>query len=538
MKKVLLYLNTIRYLRFPQIFYKIFYKFPRIYSYKAAKIDLNKPQDNWFVFKNNKKKELIDNKNILLLNQQGQIDDWKAINKSLLWRYHINYFDYASDDLSHEESQIVGSYIRKWIKTNIDFNDSPWDPYPTSLRIINWIKFALNGNDISQTIINSIAHQASHLSKNIEYHLYGNHLFRNGKALCFAGLFIEGKESKKWLKAGVKILEKEIKEQILDDGGNFELSPMYHSNMIEDALDLINLNLAYKNSNLDLITEDLVNIVPKLLNWLDKMCHPDKDISFFNDSSFNIALSYEQLLRYSSSLGIKITPENKFGTFHLEDSGYAITRNKNINLICDLGSIGPDYMTGHSHADCLSFELSIKDKRVFVNSGISEYENSEKRINQRKTQAHNTISINELDSSEVWQSFKVARRAYPKSVEVEDNLIVASHDGYKRNFKNITHSRKWVVTQDSINIEDMVMGNFKSAEAFFHIHPNIIIKQPNPESADLISDNNLICTILCPDHIIKIKDSLWFPEFGKELLNKTLCVELNANKLESSIKLS
>ena len=117
MKKVLLYFNTIRYLRFSQIFYRIFYKFPRIHSYKTINTNLNKPKNNWFVFKNNKKKELIDNKDILLLNQQGQIDDWKAINKSLLWRYHINYFDYASDDLSHEESQIVGSYIRKWIKT-------------------------------------------------------------------------------------------------------------------------------------------------------------------------------------------------------------------------------------------------------------------------------------------------------------------------------------------------------------------------------------------------------------------------------------
>ena len=57
---------------------------------------------------------------------------------------------------------------------------------------------------------------------------YWNHLFANAKALIFAGLFFDDDESEKWLNTGLNILAREMDEQILSDGGHFELSPMYH----------------------------------------------------------------------------------------------------------------------------------------------------------------------------------------------------------------------------------------------------------------------------------------------------------------------
>ena len=45
---------------------------------------------------------------------------------------------------------------------------------------------------------------------------------------------------KKWLKKGLKIYQQQVNEQILDDGAHFELSPMYHSIILEDMLDIIN----------------------------------------------------------------------------------------------------------------------------------------------------------------------------------------------------------------------------------------------------------------------------------------------------------
>ena len=52
---------------------------------------------------------------------------------------------------------------------------------------------------------------------------------------------VDDKNSKTWLKKGLKILNDELHEQVLGDGGHFELSPMYHSIILEDILDILHL---------------------------------------------------------------------------------------------------------------------------------------------------------------------------------------------------------------------------------------------------------------------------------------------------------
>ena len=42
----------------------------------------------------------------------------------------------------------------------------------------------------------------------------GNHLFKNGKALMFMGIFFDGLEAKKWLEKGLKIVGGELDEQV------------------------------------------------------------------------------------------------------------------------------------------------------------------------------------------------------------------------------------------------------------------------------------------------------------------------------------
>ena len=79
--------------------------------------------------------------------------------------------------------------------------------------------------------------------------------------------------------------------------------------------------------------------------------------------------------------------------------------DRNSKLIFDAAAIGPDYIPGHAHADTLSFEMSICDQRVFVNSGTSEYGLSSRRLNQRKTFSHNTVEVDGKDSSLVWSGF-------------------------------------------------------------------------------------------------------------------------------------
>ena len=54
-----------------------------------------------------------------------------------------------------------------------------------SLRIVNWVKWLIS-NKINNKKINEVLfEQGKYLSKRIEYHLGGNHLISNAKAMIF-----------------------------------------------------------------------------------------------------------------------------------------------------------------------------------------------------------------------------------------------------------------------------------------------------------------------------------------------------------------
>ena len=139
---------------------------------------------------------------------------------------------------------------------------------------------------------------------------------------------------------------------------------------------------------------------------------------------------------------------DKLSLDYLQNSGYCSIGAKTYKCLIDIGSVGPSYQPGHSHAQTFSFELSIWGKRVFVNTGVSEYSQGERRQLERSTKAHNTVSCFNQNSSEVWSSFRVAKRAKVSNIKIikKNNLIKISskHDGYKNIFKNIYHERKWV----------------------------------------------------------------------------------------------
>jgi len=122
-----------------------------------------------------------------------------------------------------------------------------------------------------------LAVQARWLARRLETHLLGNHLFVNAKALVFAGLFFAGDEAATWRRTGQEILLRELPEQILPDGGQFERSPMYHALALEDVLDLLDAIATFAAGDADVepLRGALAARVPAMLRWLAAMTHPD-----------------------------------------------------------------------------------------------------------------------------------------------------------------------------------------------------------------------------------------------------------------------
>jgi uncharacterized heparinase superfamily protein len=426
-----------------------------------------------------------------------------------LWRYNLHYFDDLVAEGAANRVTWHQRLIEQWIAGNPAGEGTAWEPYPVSLRLVNWIKWELSDfarARLPPAAVHSLAVQARWLRKRLEIHLLGNHLWANAKALTFVGAFFGGAEGDAWREKGLSIIQRELEEQILSDGGHFERTPMYHAILLEDLLDLVQLSQRYPGLLPEADVSRWRETIAPMFRWLDVMTHPDGGISFFNDAALGVAPNLASLRDYAATLGVP-DEESPIGDLEiLSESGYVRLQTDRAVLIADAGPIGPDYMPGHAHADTLSFELSLDGQRVVVNSGTSTYEADAERLRQRGTAAHNTVVVDGKNSSEVWSSFRVARRARPLEAACGrdgDTLVLrGTHDGYRRLPGRVLHSREWRLKPTGLQVIDRLQGAPRSAEVRFHLAPGV---QPSDVGMDI--------------SLMKVAPSTWHPRFGESVDN-------------------
>lgn len=527
--------RTVRHLRPVQVYGRLWFSLARPHPDLLAAPTLRKQEGIWQV-PVRRARSLVAPGRFCFLNEAGSLAElgWDDPAKAKLWRYNQHYFDDLNAESANERLEWHKELIIEWISANSPGQGSGWEPYPTSLRIVNWIKWALAGNALHEEAIASLAVQTRWLTRRMEWHLLGNHLFANAKALVFAGLFFEGSEGNAWLHQGLRILAREMDEQILPDGGQFELSPMYHVLAVEDVLDLVNIAHAYGR-------EDLAQVwrvkIPVMLSWLETMSHPDGGISFFNDAAFGIAPTNSEIFAYSGWLGIEPSTVPA-PVRHLANSGYLRAGFGPYTLIADLARVGPDYLPGHAHADTLSFELSVGNQRVFVNSGTSEYGTGPERHRQRGTPAHNTVVVNGENSSEVWSGFRVGRRARPLGVSLEQQGPVfcaqASHDGYRYLKGHPRVTRRFEIDGARLTVLDFVSPKYP-AQARYHLHPSVEVECLNSGTVVLRLPDGQSLKIHCKGGDVQVEPSTWHPEFGLSIPN--LCLVLPLADGEASLSI-
>ena len=314
----------------------------------------------------------LDNYKFTFLHQSRKFNnnvvDWDFINFGKLWTYNLNYFDYLlQPGLKQEEGwRLINDYISK-----LDTNSIGLEAYPISLRSINWIKFISQGSSpnselltLNPQISNSLYAQYLILLDNLEYHLLGNHLLENGFSLLFGAFFFN--DYHLYTKAE-EIITKQLKEQILDDGGHFELSPMYHQIILDRLLDCI--NLLSNNEQFEKQEKLLAFMQDKsieMLKWINCMTFSNGLIPLLNDSTPGIAPNTEELNNYA--LRLEILSQSTFREIrqnscnsYLKGSGYRRFDGANYECILDVGHIGSEYQPGHAHADTFNFVLNIKN---------------------------------------------------------------------------------------------------------------------------------------------------------------------------------
>lgn len=522
MKKIVLLFNTLCFLKWEQFVFRLYRK---IISARVTEILFVEPQlvrpEDWvhFTLYNIKISTNLDASFIGVKRRLELPRDWNNEKLGKLWLYNLHYFE---DLLAQDsDSRVVfhQELLERWVEDNPVGYGSGWEPYPTSLRVVNTIKAWLGGLQLSSSVVRSLFEQSSYLSNDLERHLLGNHLFVNYKALLFAGVVFD---NPRWLKIAEKGLLKQIPEQILDEGLNFELTPMYHSLMLMDMLDMLNLTKAYPSKFSVSLKKLLIEKIPLMINAMELMSHPDGEVSFFNDSAIGIAPPLKKIKAYAHSLGLKASASNYDKTFI---SGYFCPEVGSAKLIFDAAAIGPDYIPGHAHADTLSFELSIGKERVIVNSGTSEYGVSSERLRQRSTCAHNTVEVDGKSSSQVWSGFRVAKRARVIDRIIDECVngglkISAKHNGYKSLFGGAYHRREILFSENCLILTDSLDGKYTSAISRLYFHPDLDLELK--QSSLIVKGQSFKLLVEFNGVTARLNPSTWHPEFGVSWENHVL----------------
>ena len=521
---------------------------------------------------------------------------WEENGQSVLWNYNLHYFDYLADlGILHLLTGKPELYLKFrelvtcWIHQNPVGYGMGWrEAYVPAVRVSNWVfvyhcfqRRIEQDAHFKRLFLDSLNAQLLFIERNIEWHIPGNHLVKDGRALLFGGLFFTGKRASKWFAQGLDILWQALREQVLDDGGHFERSFMYHAIVLQDYLESVS---ALQNGGFE-VPEWVREKIKNMLLFLAETLHPDEKIPLFNDAALGGGRRPSELLalgaalleggsRYGDSAGglplyaflwsgldgkrrfeehasVETGRESK----SFPESGYFVMQDRTNGkyLIVDCGAIAPDHLPAHGHSDILSYELSLDSSRIIVDSGTYTYEADRWRSYFRSALAHNGLMVESQDPCEMWGKFRVGGRPYPAQTiwSREDGSVcfIGMYRGWGR-FTDIVIRRKIVFVEDTfwmfsdevlpsdvLDEEGDVRERNRAAESsysgsrsyllesFIHLHPDVRILHDDGVVRIVAPTGSALWIRQMDGDQIDEGQGWYSDEFGKKVPNPVLCLK-------------
>lgn len=477
------YFQTLRYLKPKQVFGRV--QFALTPNKKLKKFNYNgRVSKNFTLPAYPQEKHIFalkkDTITIRLLNREKNFQsriDWSFNEYGRLWNYNLQYADFLrQEDLTVSIREEFVLDLFNWLYSG----KLRQEPYPASLRIMNITRFLCENFEFVQkkeALLDGLYSELYFLSKNLEYHLLANHLLENGFALLMGGTYLN---EETWIKLGKNILEEQLNEQILNDGAHFERSMMYHQLILFRILETIR----YLDEESDL-RKNLKELAPKMLSWSKAMTFSDNSAAHFNDSVGENTYLTPHLISLANAIDVNTDLQ-----LQLSDSGFRKFSSIGAELIMDVESIKPEYQPGHAHADSLSFIMHLNGKPFIVDPAVSTYHTGERRNWERATQAHNTITVNEENSADVWSSFRVGRRPVVKILNESKKCLTAEALYQTNTGIKVGHKRTISFGNSNISITDDVNCRGQ-ATGRFYFAPERVIKKITDTTIEF-SDGTLL----------------------------------------------
>lgn len=514
---------------------------------------------------------------------EGEID-WKASpNGDMEWCYMLNRHKYWIDLgkaylLTGNEKYAKGfvKQVTHWINNN-PLEDSlknySWRGIEAGIRCENWIKafeYMKDSKHITpeflSLFLNSLYQHGAFINSSFNYFSQtSNHGILQYQGAFNVALFLNDfKVAPQWQSTAIANLKTCINLQILDDGSQWEQSPMYHNEVLHCYM---NVNLLAQRNNILLppeIVEKTKAMAHTNVKWQKPNFHQpllgdsdDTDLRgmltlasvLFNDSELKSRghekLDYENL--FLTGLDYNKTYENmasktpdylsiyqqSSGDFYMrssweEDATYTSLHLKKLGC-------------GHGHDNILHFTIFANNQDYLIDSGRYSYVNNKWREFFKSSISHNTLGVDNLPNTIYNNSWSNSFEARSQGVFVKPgnnfDYAEAENIAYKRLEDPVSMKRRMLYLKPNIwLIFDSFSANGTHKYSQYFNFPDKNIEISNHGLTTTFPKNNLRIQPI-NDVQIELSDSWFSSEYNLKTENKRAELFKNETGFTSFISL-
>lgn len=401
--------------------------------------------------------------------------------------------------------------ITQWIddvKRTKETQETMWRILETGLRGEYWtkaIRYFVDSPYMTDEVIDKIytsliEHAEFIVSMHSPYRFISNWGVLENHGLFDIAMSLPNKElSEKYASIALEHLETLMCMGVMEDGVQWEQSPMYHNEVLHCYLDVMILASRNEIEIPDSIKNGVYRMAMADVIWKKpnhcQVMMGDSDDTDIRDLISKAAYMFQDgVLKYAGyerfdfetiwDLGIKAQTEYErirakepdFTSAQLKDSGNTYLRTswkEDANFLhFHCGTLG----AGHGHSDKLHVDLVIGGEDVLVDAGRFHYVAGAERFEFKDPMAHNTITVDQklfTICKDSWECTKLAQPVKQQFVcKGNYEFVQGGHLGYMDLENGVFVNRKILHIKPDIYIlfDEMYTGGEHTYQQYFHFN--------------------------------------------------------------------